>query len=52
MENKKRIFIISLFIAIWIIVNPGQKGAPDTIVGIVKRSPLENLMKTFKNKFD
>ena len=40
------------FNKIRIIVNPGQKGAPDTIVGIVKRSWLDNLMKTFKNKFD
>lgn len=35
-----------------IIVNPGQKGAPDTIVAIVKRSRFDDLMKTFKNKFD
>jgi hypothetical protein len=32
--------------------DPGQKGGPDTIVAIVKRSRLDNLMKTFKNKFD
>ena len=40
------------FNKIRIIVNPGQKGGPDTIVAIVKRSRLNNLMKTFKNKFD
>jgi len=40
------------FNKIRIILNPGQKSAPDTIVGIVKRSRLANLMKTFKNKFD
>ena len=39
------------FNKIRIIVQPGQKGAPDQIVGIVKRSRLTNLMKTFKNKF-
>ena len=39
------------FNKIRIIVEPGQKGAPEQIVGIVKRSRLTNLMKTFKNKF-
>jgi len=36
------------FNKIRIIVNTGQKGAPDTIVAIVKRLRLDNLMKTFK----
>ena len=40
------------FNKIRIIVNTGQKGAPDTIVAIVKRLRLDNLMKTFQNKFD
>jgi hypothetical protein len=39
------------FNRIRIIVEPGQKGAPEQIVGIVKRSRLTDLMKTFKNKF-
>jgi hypothetical protein len=39
------------FNKIRIIVEPGQKGAPEQIVGIVKRSLLIDLMKTFKNKF-
>ena len=39
------------FNKIRIIVEPGQKGAPEQIVGIVKRSRLTDLMKTFKNKF-
>ena len=39
------------FNKIRIIVEPGQKGAPEQIVGIVKRSRLNDLMKTFKNKF-
>ena len=39
------------FNKIRIIVKPGQKGAPEQIVGIVKRSRLTDLMKTFKNKF-
>ena len=39
------------FNKIRIIVEPGQKSAPEQIVGIVKRSRLTNLIKTFKNKF-
>jgi len=39
------------FNKIQIIVEPGQKGAPEQIVGIVKRSRLTDLLKTFKNKF-
>jgi hypothetical protein len=39
------------FNKIRIIVEPGQEGAPEQIVGIVKRSRLTDLMKTFKNKF-
>ena len=39
------------FNKIRIIVEPGQKGAPEQIVGIVKRSRLNDLMKPFKNKF-
>jgi hypothetical protein len=39
------------FNKIRIIVEPGQKGAPEQIVGIVKRSRLTALLKTFKNKF-
>ena len=39
------------FNKIRIIVEPGQKGAPEQIVGIVKRSRFTDLMKTFKNKF-
>ena len=35
-----------------LIVNPNQKGAPNTIVAIVKRSRLTKLMKTLKKKFD
>ena len=38
------------FNKIQIIVEPGQKGAPEQIVGIVKRSRLTDLLKTFKNK--
>ena len=40
------------FNKIRIIVEPGQKGAPEQIVGIVKRSRLDELMKTFRNKFE
>lgn len=39
------------FNKIRIIVKPGKKGAPDQIIGIVKRSRLEILLKTFKDKF-
>ena len=39
------------FNKIRIIVEPGQKGDPEKIVGIVKRSRLNDLMKTFKDKF-
>ena len=34
-----------------IIVNPGQKGSPEEIVGIVQRSRLDDLIRTFKKKF-
>lgn len=42
------------FNKIRIIVESGQKGAPEQIVGIVKKSrlnDLNDLLKTFKNKF-
>lgn len=35
-----------------IIVESGQKGAPDEIVGIGKRSQLDNLIKTFKKNLN
>ena len=40
-----------LFMSFKIIVESAQKGAPDQILRIVQRSRVDNLLKTFKNKF-
>lgn len=50
-NRKKDYFIVIDEYLSLIILEPGQKGAPDQIVGIVKRSRLNDLMKTFKKKF-
>lgn len=35
-----------------VIVNPGKKGEPDVIVGIVRRDRATSFIKSLRNKFE